>query len=65
MRSLNVCQAADLLGLSPDTVRRLADSGQITYYRLPSGYRRFDAADVVELLRQLRRRQERECVPAK
>jgi diguanylate cyclase (GGDEF)-like protein/excisionase family DNA binding protein len=38
---LRVQQAADLLGVSPTTVRRWADSGTIDSRRTPSGQRRF------------------------
>lgn len=58
--SLNVSQTADLLGVSADTVRRLADTGHLLCYRLPSGYRRFEASDVRAFgnaLRQTRRSQ--------
>ncbi len=55
MPSLNVSRTADILGVSPDTVRRLADAGHLPSYRLPSGWRRFDAGDVIAFREQLRR----------
>ena len=55
-RSLNVSQAAEQLGVSVDTVRRLADTGQLPCYRLPSGYRRFDACNVRSIRLLMERR---------
>jgi molybdopterin-binding protein len=40
--TFTVGQAADLLGVSPDTVRRWMDSGQIPAARTPGGRRRVD-----------------------
>src|SRR5580693_3890092 len=39
-----VGQAADLLGVSADTVRRLADRGELKVARTPGGRRRLDGA---------------------
>jgi molybdopterin-binding protein len=39
-----VGQAAELLGVSPDTVRRLADRGELTMVRSPGGRRQIDGA---------------------
>jgi molybdopterin-binding protein len=39
-----VGQAAALLGVSADTVRRLADSGELAMVRTPGGRRRLDGA---------------------
>ena len=44
MPSFTVGQAAELLGVSPDTVRRWVDSGQIPAARAPGGRRRVDGA---------------------
>ncbi len=41
---LRIGQAADLLRTSPDTVRRLVDSGQIKTTRSAGGQRRIDRA---------------------
>ena len=54
MYSLNVSKCAELLGVSPDTVRRLADNGHLPSHRLPSGWRRFDAGEVIEFRDKLR-----------
>jgi molybdopterin-binding protein len=42
MPSFTVGEAAELLGVSPDTVRRWADSGQLPVERAPGGRRRID-----------------------
>jgi len=42
MPSLTVGQAAELLGVSPDTVRRLVDSGELRAARTSGGQRRVD-----------------------
>ncbi len=55
MRTLAVAEVADILGISCDTVRRLADGGELPCHRLPSGYRRFDAGDVLTFRAELRR----------
>src|SRR5580693_7728459 len=39
-----VGEAADLLGVSADTVRRLADRGELKVARTPGGRRRLDGA---------------------
>ncbi|HEV2368577.1 MAG TPA: helix-turn-helix transcriptional regulator [Acidimicrobiales bacterium] len=44
MPSFTVGQAAELLGVSPDTVRRWVDSGQIPAARSQGGRRRVDGA---------------------
>jgi molybdopterin-binding protein len=44
MPQYTVGQAAELLGVSPDTVRRLADRGDLKTVRTPGGRRRFDGA---------------------
>jgi len=42
MTEYTVGQAADLLGVSSDTVRRLADRGELKVVRSPGGRRRLD-----------------------
>jgi molybdopterin-binding protein len=49
----SVGQAADLLGVSSDTVRRLADKGELVMDRTPGGRRRLDG---VALARYAQRR---------
>jgi molybdopterin-binding protein len=43
-------QAAELLGVSVDTVRRLADSGQLKTRRTAGGQRLIDGADLARYL---------------
>jgi excisionase family DNA binding protein len=47
-RVLTPSEAAAILMVSRDTVRRAADRGQLTTYRTPGGQRRFRLADVEE-----------------
>ena len=44
MPQYTVGVAAELLGVSPDTVRRLADRGELKMVRTPGGRRRLDGA---------------------
>lgn len=50
MPSFTVGQAAELLGVSADTVRRWIDSGQIPSERSPAGRRRIDGAGLAGFL---------------
>jgi molybdopterin-binding protein len=50
-----VGRVADLLGVSPDTVRRLADGGQLRMQRRSSGERRIDGADLARFLTETTR----------
>jgi len=48
---LTVSQAAEFLGVSKTTVRRLSNSGGLKSYRLGTGkHRRFKKKDVIEAL---------------
>jgi excisionase family DNA binding protein len=51
--SLSSRDAAEVLGVSEDTIRRLADRGFLSFLRLPSGYRRFAPEDVARLRESL------------
>lgn len=53
---LSVPQAAALLGVSEETVRRMVDAGQLRGYRTrpPGGWRRIYRSSVDEVLRQRR-----------
>lgn len=46
---LTITQAAQLLGVSTRTILRYEAAGRLAAYRLPSGHRRFDRADVLAL----------------
>ena len=51
---LRISQAADFLGVSPQTLRNWERDGKITCYRHPlSGYRLFREKDLEALLRAL------------
>lgn len=50
MTSYRVGQAAELLGVSADTVRRLADDGKLATTRDASGRRLVDGADLARFL---------------
>jgi len=49
MASYRLGQAAELLGVSVDTVRRLADSGRLQTRRTAGGQRLVDGADLARL----------------
>jgi molybdopterin-binding protein len=46
MRDFRIREAADLLGVSPDTARRWADSGKLPTRRTSGGHRVVDGADL-------------------
>jgi excisionase family DNA binding protein len=46
---LRIGQAAARLGIAPQTLRRWADRGLVQAVTLPSGHRRFAAADIEAL----------------
>lgn len=50
MSSFTVGKAAELIGVSPDTVRRWIDSGQLPAERTPGGRRRVDGAALAHFL---------------
>lgn len=47
---LTVGEAADIVGVSVDTIKRWEKIGHITSGRTPNGHRRFRRADVERLL---------------
>ena len=47
---LTVAEAARLIYVSPDTIRRYSDSGKLHTLRTPSNHRRFYKRDVLALL---------------
>lgn len=48
---LRVGEAAALIGVSADTLRRWEKSGRISSFRTPTGHRRFRRDDVEALLK--------------
>jgi molybdopterin-binding protein len=48
MPQYKIGQAAELLGVSPDTLRRWADAGRLTTLRTESGHRMVDGATLAE-----------------
>jgi molybdopterin-binding protein len=51
MPSYQISEAADLLGVSSDTVRRWVDSGRLPAGRDDSGRRRLDGAELAAFMR--------------
>lgn len=49
MAALSMSQAAELLGVSDDTVRRWADAGRITLIQLPNGRHGVDGAELARI----------------
>lgn len=49
-QQLSVGEAATMLGVSADTVRRLADSGRLKTSRGPGGRRQIDGRDLARLM---------------
>jgi molybdopterin-binding protein len=47
---LRIGQAAELLGVSPDTVRRLVDGGQLKTVRSAGGQRQIDASGLARYM---------------
>lgn len=52
MTAFTVRQAAALLGVSDDTVRRWGDSGRLTLHKAATGRTSIDGADLVVLMRE-------------
>lgn len=49
MREFRIGEVADILGVSPDTVRRMADRGELKTRRTAGGHRVVSAKDVAKL----------------
>ena len=49
-RWVSLARACEILGVNESTVRRWADSGEIQVFRTPGGHRRFDEAQLLELV---------------
>ena len=54
---LSITEAAKRLGVHVSTLRRWADQGAVATVRLPSGYRRFEAAVIDQKRREMGFRQ--------
>ncbi|CAN5778290.1 helix-turn-helix transcriptional regulator [soil metagenome] len=57
-------EAAELLGVSPDTVRRWADAGRLATHREPGGQRLVDGADLARFATQSAVRRELDPIGA-
>ncbi len=53
-RLLTISEAANRLGVHQKTLRAWADKGLVAHIRTPTGYRRFDPADIEQLERTMR-----------
>ncbi len=53
-RLINVGQAAELLGVSPASLRKWSDEGLLAVHRTPGGQRRYSQADLDEFIRSMR-----------
>ncbi|MFT5531543.1 MAG: molybdopterin-binding protein [Candidatus Poriferisodalaceae bacterium] len=60
MRQFRIGQAAALLGVSPDTVRRWADAGDLATVRTEGGHRLVDGADLARVAKEGRNHHELE-----
>jgi len=43
---MRLAEAAEMLGVHPETLRRWADEGKVPYVRTPGGERRFASEDI-------------------
>ncbi|SHQ36727.1 DNA binding domain, excisionase family [Mycobacteroides abscessus subsp. abscessus] len=48
---LSVGEAASLLGVSADTLKRWERDGRVRSYRTPTNHRRFELSEIVALLK--------------
>ncbi|MBL1076884.1 helix-turn-helix transcriptional regulator [Nocardia sp. 2] len=64
MTNLRISEAAALLGVSDDTVRRWIDQGRLSEVRLDSGRKGVRGIDLAELLRTTSESQEPGLTPA-
>lgn len=52
-RLLTVTQAAEIIGVHPNTLRAWSDKGMVPVTRLPSGYRRYSLEQVEQIQREM------------
>jgi putative resolvase len=50
---LGITEAAELLGISPTTLRRWVEDGTVKAVKLPSGHRRFEVSEIERKRREL------------
>lgn len=62
MRQFRIGEAAALLGVSPDTVRRWANAGDLATIRTDGGHRLIDGADIARLAKEGRAEHELESM---
>lgn len=60
---IDTFEAARILEVSPDTVRRWARNGDVKHVRLPSGRLRFEEGDIRSLLQPVLARDSNEALP--
>lgn len=60
MPKYTIGQAARLMGVSPDTMRRWADAGRVRAEREPGGHRAVDGVDLARFAVELAQAQNRE-----
>ncbi len=60
---IDTFEAARILEVSPDTVRRWARNGDVKHVRLPSGRLRFEEGDIRSLLQPVLARDADEVLP--
>jgi molybdopterin-binding protein len=64
MPAYRVGRAAELLGVSPDTLRRWADTGRLALTRTSGGHRLVDGADLARLAAELGGERRAEAISA-
>lgn len=52
-RMVGITEAAKVVGVHSNTLRKWADEGLVPHMKLPSGYRRFSVAEMEAFRRQL------------
>ncbi len=53
-KMVGISEAAKVVGVHPNTLRKWADDGLVPHLKLPSGYRRFSIAEMEAFRRQLK-----------